>query len=507
MLPARFSAISRRRIVQLCTASFVSLALAYYHFLHAPRLPHFKPQPPSYTSYAERHKCTTPGKPCVQSELDALRLAKQGGLRSAGRPGQDDFSCPPAAYSNGSWAFNPKFPPEGSKDVRVRARSRGLLGADDPGQWGRFPGVNNWEWVPGDRCRGMERWDREEVVRHLVEDGGWLLIGDSVTENHFFSLSCLLYPHVIATPNYNNPLVKLFTNRGTFQHLYLNPASPLASDSSPINFPPGFSVSKTPLITFRRVDVLYSKAELVKMHQELYPSYPSSRYLFSNEETHTHSPSEALDLLTSPLPYGNYATMVVSTGGHWTTTLFSGYRDEDAAEEGWGVEGVVEFYEHVVSRWVREVQDRLSMVNERGRVREVRMHRPGRPGVMSSHKGSLSGAGGKSTRKKKNVIIRPYLPGHDGCRETKEPLDEVSVLGYEVYNWRHIWKFNHIFEEILSDRKSYPDIHYIPIDRPGRLRPDTHAAWDCLHIMTGAGVLAGWSRYIWHFVSKELSER
>ena len=54
---------------------------------------------------------------------------------------------------------------------------------------------------------------------------------------------------------------------------------------------------------------------------------------------------------------------------------------------------------------------------------------------------------------------------------------------------------------------SFPDIFYLPIDNPALLRPDAHASGDCLHIMAGAGVLEGWSHYIWHFVSKELAGR
>jgi len=67
----------------------------------------------------------------------------------------------------------------------------------------------------------------------------------------------------------------------------------------------------------------------------------------------------------------------------------------------------------------------------------------------------------------------------------------------------------------------YPDVHFLAIERPARLRPDAvslfdpfisfiylsftqHATGDCLHIMAGAGVLEGWTHYIWHYVSKEL---
>lgn len=98
------------------------------------------------------------------------------------------------------------------------------------------------------------------------------------------------------------------------------------------------------------------------------------------------------------------------------------------------MDGVVSFYEHVARRWVWEVQDRLS--SEMQKEREVMMDVSGRPGALTS---------GPSSRRR-NVVLRPYLPGHDECREAKGVLKEVKVMDYEKYNWRHIWKYNHILE-------------------------------------------------------------
>ena len=61
-------------------------------------------------------------------------------------------------------------------------------------------------------------------------------------------------------------------------------------------------------------------------------------------------------------------------------------------------------------------------------------------------------------------------------------------------------------QAVVESRK-YPDIHFLPIDRPALLRPDAHSAGDCLHIMSGAGVLEGWTHYIWHYVTRELPGR
>jgi hypothetical protein len=50
----------------------------------------------------------------------------------------------------------------------------------------------------------------------------------------------------------------------------------------------------------------------------------------------------------------------------------------------------------------------------------------------------------------------------------------------------------------------YPDVNFLPIDRPAQLRPDGHGSGDCLHLMTGTGVMEGWTRYLQHFVTCEL---
>ncbi|KAF5335124.1 hypothetical protein D9611_010904 [Ephemerocybe angulata] len=474
---------SRRRLI-LLTTGFVSLGLLYHLLAKKTNLLAIAP---AYSPFSSRI-CGSKGRICPQDESDALQLASLGDNSGAG--GQ--LSCSPRDYANGTWVFQPPAPgtvPErmGNEwDALAFAGFEGCastrevhwhMASNNEGQWDRFPNATRWRWKPGKGCRGLEGWDREKVVRDLVERGGWLIVGDSVSEQHFFSLSCLLYPHVIATPNY----YEVDLRRDAVQNMYLNPESSLAAR---LSFPTGFEIDKTPLVTFRRVDILYSQEELVQMHHDYYPSFPSSENLFSDEKTWSLSPEVYLDTFTAPLPLANYATMIVSTGGHWTTSLFSGYRNP--LKEGMGVDGVVSFFDDVAKRWTLHVQQRLWSDQA-----ENSFVAPGRSPWVE---------GG---RRKRRVIVRPYLPGHPDCHKRREPSQEVEVLDHEVYNWKHIWKYNHIFESILSNRRAYPDIHYLPIDRPGRLRPDAHATGDCLHIMTGAGVLEGWSHYISHFLAEQ----
>ncbi|KAI0072068.1 hypothetical protein K474DRAFT_1605797 [Panus rudis PR-1116 ss-1] len=393
------------------------------------------------------------------------------------------------------------------------------LAADEPGKWDRFPAVTAWEWRPSQDC-DLRPFRAEEVVTDMVENGGWLLIGDSVTELQFFSLSCLLYPHVRATPNYTeNP----YFDRAWPQNLYLSPSSPLLPT---LSLPPSFNISSTPLVTFRRVDLLLSKDELIELYDELYPPSPTSNpnskpnsnsepgerkgkgneTLFSDERFWSLSPHEYMDIFLSPLPHAHYTTLIISTAGHWTTTLLRAFRDEEVGEEkGYGVERMLPFFREAMRRWAEVVQGRLSESFNQGGGESLASDdsfaSDGENVGGNSGNGRLGGKG-----RTRQVIVRAYLPGHEDCHSHREPWKEWVPFKWKFYNWPWIGEFNRIFQDVLSS-PSYPDIHFLPIDRPGLLRPDAHVAGDCLHIMTGAGVIEGWTHYIWQYVTREIPGR
>lgn len=244
------------------------------------------------------------------------------------------------------------------------------------------------------------------------------------------------------------------------QHLYLSPSSPLIKFLNP---PPGFNLSTTPLVTFRRVDLLLSKEELVDLHRELH-NPPSDFSLFSEETLWSLPPSEYLALFQQSLPEANYRTMVVSTAGHWTTTVMAGYRDESLKDDGYGIHGVLDFFREAMTKWADEIQTALT--NDMG---------------TAGH------------RVKREVVVRAYLPGHEDCHSWREPWAKYHPFKWSWYNWGYIKDFNRVFsvchrapyhslgtlcsrldntiQEVTSSR-SYPDIHYLPIDRPALLRPD-----------------------------------
>ena len=247
---------------------------------------------------------------------------------------------------------------------------------------------------------------------------------DSITEAHFFSLSCILYPHVRATPNYTeNPYFERFWP----QHLYLNPSSPLIPT---LHLPTDFSIEKTPLVTFRRVDLLLSQKELEDLHKKLYDS-PSNFSLFSGEKFWSLSPKEYMPLFTSPTPQGNYGTLIVNTAGHWTTTLLHGFRDESKADSGYGIDDVLDFFEEAMKVWAKEVQEALDQDR-----------RDGSKGVEGARK----------------VVVRSYMPGHEDCRNIYEPWKEWKPYIWNSYNWAWIKDFNQIFQVCVFFQESRVDI-------------------------------------------------
>ncbi|KAJ4488985.1 hypothetical protein C8J55DRAFT_506735 [Lentinula edodes] len=252
--------------------------------------------------------------------------------------------------------------------------------------------------------------------------------------------------------------------------MYLNPSSPVLPT---LRYPPGFNISTTPLVTFRRVDLLLSTSELEVLHREKHPdAYDDGNNftLFSDEAVWTLSPTTYIeDLFLLPLPYGNYANLIVSTAGHWTTSMFSGYPT---------IDGLISFFAEAMHAWASHTQLALSHDSDSG------------GGVLLPN----------GQKKKRHVLVRAYLPGHEDCHTHRTPAAQIPPMKWNWYNWGNIPEFNHVFEDLLAS-PSFPNIHYLPIDRPARLRPDAHATGDCLHIIAGAGVLEGWTEYVWHYTT------
>lgn len=197
------------------------------------------------------------------------------------------------------------------------------------------------------------------------------------------------------------------------------------------------------------------------MHRKLY-NPPSNFSLFSDEKFWSLSPKEYMPLFTSSTPEGNYGTLIASTAGHWTTTVLHGFRDESKEDSGYGIDKVLDFFEQAMKVWATQVQEALDQDQKNG------------------------SRGVKGARK---VVVRSYLPGHEDCRNIYEPWKEWKPFVWNWYNWAWIKDFNQIFQvcsflqksrvavltlkhQKLLSSPSFPDIHYLTMDRPALLRPD-----------------------------------
>lgn len=217
-----------------------------------------------------------------------------------------------------------------------------------------------------------------------------------------------------ATPNFTeNP----YFDRAWTQNLYLSPSSPLLPT---LRLPPGFSVEDTPLVTFRRVDLLLNTNDLDALYRRTF--LPDAELdlanvtLFSNESTWSMSPSEYMPTFLGKPPEQSYGTLVVSTAGHWTTTLLHGFRDEAAGEEyGYGISELKEFFALAMREWAGQVQ---------GAINEYKKHGGKRP---------------------KQVVVRAYLPGHENCHNIYEPWTDIQPFTFRWYNWPWIQDFNDVF--------------------------------------------------------------
>ena len=360
-------------------------------------------------------------------------------------------TCSPEAWSLGYWTYSPNtdLPALTSADqvfafsgLEGCAADRGYhwhLGVDHEEQFNRFPNVASYKWQPSSQC-DVRPLNGVAIVKDMVEQGGWLLIGgeeffpfpfsrvtrpwtrlDSVTENHFFSLSCLLYPHVRATPNYTE---NLYVDRALPQRLYLSPTSPLLPE---LDFPPDFSIENTPLVLFRRVDLLLNQEDLETLYQNTFrteeedegstATNATTKSLFSDEATWSLSPSEYMPIFLASPPEGNFGTLIVNTGGHWTTTLMSAFRDEEAGDAaGCGIEGVKAFFKVAVRTWAGQVQDAIGGYRHNGGTRP------------------------------KQVVVRAYLPGHEDCHDHREPWTKIQPYQHRWYNWPWIQDYNVIFK-------------------------------------------------------------
>lgn len=218
---------------------------------------------------------------------------------------------------------------------------------------------------------------------------------DSLAEQHFFSLGCVLFPHVTVT-----------WGAGWWeQNMYLAPDAPILSS---LVLPDGFDVAKTPLITNLRSDHGFTKPELVSIYESSPHSAdtPSSQ-LFTDYPVQSPSIDEYLARFFAP--EHRYHALVFSTAAHFTPREFA-FRGGQAA--------IAPFFQTIARRWVDVAREYLDRDEPTG------------------------------TRE---IIVRGASSGHDACHErVGGPLNASETPAQTSYNWGEIPRYNKVFEVCCS---------------------------------------------------------
>ena len=373
----------------------------------------------------------------------------------------NQLKCAPEDYAAGYWTRNPGSPMNASTPEDI-VRASGWTGcagyreplwqlaADDQKMIPWRGNASHYTYVPPDTCRGYAPPRTISLVQLLVERGGWLILGDTVSEGHFFSLSCELYPHVRAEPTaFQDPY-----DWDKPQHLFLREDSWLVPK---LKLPPGFDFNLTPLVTFYRSDLWMESKELLNVFHASHPNRttkprPKLEDLFGDtlEYIYDVTMSNQLELFTSPPPF-NYGALITSSGTQWTESVFDELR---------GPDDIVDFFAHATREYVSRIGETL-----------VDGPVATRPKWSTAPVYTARTSSGYPRR----VVFRAAITGTENCLDynlrLSGPLREKADMRENHRNWEWIWRLNERVGEIVTET-NHPRIHWLPIDRPAMLRAD-----------------------------------
>ncbi|MBW0468891.1 hypothetical protein O181_008606 [Austropuccinia psidii MF-1] len=344
--------------------------------------------------------------------------------------------CTPELWSNGHWlrrnlSSMPLQPPISSysqllkisnfpgpycANNRLPFTNTGLprLENDTVEFWDWRYRVSSYEWRSGCDEAGLSRKSPtpEQLIEKLVTEGGWLLIGDSLSAQWFLSLSCFLAPYV-----YSVPFWTLEVPWDSPQHMYLKPNTTLAQK---IKRPLDFDPVTTPLISILRHPQIQ---EIVAKHNLIADELP----LWGDDIVFDMEPSQYLaDFLDPKL---RYSQLIASAGAHYTQRLF----------QGRSLHKISEIFHYSFKHWSELILQTLEDPRARN----------------------------------KKVFYRTATAGHHECHKARRtgPWNEVEVLETLVWNWQTIPLFNKIADSVLKGLK-HSKFKLLSIERPAMLRPD-----------------------------------
>ncbi|OAV97089.1 hypothetical protein PTTG_05786 [Puccinia triticina 1-1 BBBD Race 1] len=307
--------------------------------------------------------------------------------------------------------------------------------------------VSSYDWRSGCEASGIPVKPHptpEKLLNTLVNEGGWLMIGDSLSAQWFMSLSCYLAPYVTAVPVFTPE-----TPWNATQHLYLNNASSLVQS---MELPDGFDLNTTPLVSILRSGLLLSKPEIKEVIE---------KNNLINDDKPMFGPEKVFDMHTAEYtadfldPKLRYSKMIASSGAHYTAMLF---QDRPFHQ-------IADIFHYNFERWAEIMTEVLKDPRSKG----------------------------------KKILYRTATAGHDKCNlERKGPWNEEKILETPVWNWQIIPLFNKIADSVIT-ALNQPRLELMAIERPAMMRPDGHILIDCLHFTVGAGIIEGWTDFLYNY--------
>ncbi|EFP84686.1 uncharacterized protein PGTG_10845 [Puccinia graminis f. sp. tritici CRL 75-36-700-3] len=365
------------------------------------------------------------------------------------RRNETSMPLPPPIRSQAQAMKVSNFPTHSCASNRLPLTNTGIprFENDTAEYWDWRYRVSSYDWRSGCEDAGIPvkpHPSPEQLLNTLVNEGGWLMIGDSLSAQWFMSLSCYLAPYVIAVPHFTPE-----TPWNATQHLYLDNTTSLVQN---MELPLGFNINTTPLVSILRSGLLLSKPE-IKEVIEKHKLIDDDKPMFGPEKVFDmHTSEYTADFLDPKL---RYSKMIASSGAHYTAMLF---QDRPFHQ-------IAEIFHYNFERWAEIMSEVLKDPRSKG----------------------------------KKILYRTATAGHDKCNlERKGPWNEEKILETPVWNWQVIPLFNKIADSVLT-ALNQPRLELMAIERPAMMRPDGHILIDCLHFTVGAGIIEGWTDFLYNY--------
>ncbi|PLW16502.1 hypothetical protein PCANC_02053 [Puccinia coronata f. sp. avenae] len=438
----RFKTTSHGRVFVFCSKT---TGLLLFIFLLSKELVNLfssssTPTPPTITDR------TTPTSPSLDQKVCTSKLWSNGHWE---KRNVTSMPLPPPISTQAQAMKVSNFPMHYCSSNRLPLTNTAIprLENDTSEFWDWRYRVSSYDWRSGCEAVGIPVKPHptpEQLINTLVNEGGWIMIGDSLSAQWFMSLSCYLAPYVYAVPHFTPD-----TPWNATQHLYLNSGSSFVQR---MQLPIGFDVKKTPLVSVLRSGLLLSKPEIKEV---------IDKYHLINDTKPMFGPEKVFDMHTSEYiehfldPQLRYSKLIASSGAHYTALLF---QDRPFHQ-------IAEIFHHNFERWAEIMTGALNDPRSKG----------------------------------KKILYRTATAGHDKCYlERGGPWNEEKILETPVWNWQYIPLFNRIADSVLT-ALNQPRLELMAVERPAMMRPDGHILIDCLHFTVGAGIIEGWTDFLYNY--------